>query len=58
MVDPPSDKLVYNAVNGMLSGLDPHSSYMNQKQYDDMQVETSGQFGGLGLEGHARPTVS
>jgi carboxyl-terminal processing protease len=34
----------------MLSGLDPHSSYMNQKQYDDMQVETSGQFGGLGLE--------
>jgi carboxyl-terminal processing protease len=34
----------------MLAGLDPHSSYMNQKQYDDMQVETSGQFGGLGLE--------
>jgi carboxyl-terminal processing protease len=50
VVDPPSDKLIYNAVNGMLSGLDPHSSYMNQKQYGDMQVETSGQFGGLGLE--------
>jgi carboxyl-terminal processing protease len=50
VVDPPSDKLIYNAVNGMLAGLDPHSSYMNQKQYDDMQVETSGQFGGLGLE--------
>ncbi len=50
VIDPPSDKLVYNAVNGMLSGLDPHSSYMNQKQYGDMQVETSGQFGGLGLE--------
>jgi carboxyl-terminal processing protease len=50
VVDPPSDKLIYDAVNGMLSGLDPHSSYMNQKQYDDMQVETSGQFGGLGLE--------
>jgi carboxyl-terminal processing protease len=50
VVDPPSDKLVYNAINGMLSGLDPHSSYMNQKQYDDMQVETSGEFGGLGLE--------
>jgi carboxyl-terminal processing protease len=50
VIDPPSDKLVYNAVNGMLSGLDPHSSYMNEKQYDDMQVETSGQFGGLGLE--------
>jgi carboxyl-terminal processing protease len=50
VVDPPSDQLIYNAVNGMLAGLDPHSSYMNQKQYDDMQVETSGQFGGLGLE--------
>jgi carboxyl-terminal processing protease len=50
VIDPPSDKLIYNAVNGMLSGLDPHSSYMNEKQYDDMQVETSGQFGGLGLE--------
>jgi carboxyl-terminal processing protease len=50
VVDPPSDKLIYNAVNGMLSGLDPHSSYMNEKQYNDMQVETSGQFGGLGLE--------
>jgi carboxyl-terminal processing protease len=50
VVDPPSDKLVYDAVNGMLSGLDPHSSYMNAKQYADMQVQTSGQFGGLGLE--------
>jgi carboxyl-terminal processing protease len=50
VIDPPSDKLIYNAVNGMLSGLDPHSSYMNEKQYGDMQVETSGQFGGLGLE--------
>lgn len=50
VVDPPSDKLVYNAINGMLSGLDPHSSYMNVKQYADMNVETTGQFGGLGLE--------
>src|SRR5271168_2777618 len=50
VVDPPSDKLIYNAVNGMLAGLDPHSSYMNQQQYADMQVQTSGQFGGLGLE--------
>jgi len=50
VIDPPSDKLVYNAINGMLSGLDPHSSYMNAKQYGDMQVETTGQFGGLGLE--------
>jgi carboxyl-terminal processing protease len=50
VIDPPADKLIYNAVNGMLAGLDPHSSYMNQQQYADMQVDTSGQFGGLGLE--------
>jgi carboxyl-terminal processing protease len=50
VVDPPSDKLIYNAINGMLAGLDPHSSYMNAQQYADMQVQTSGQFGGLGLE--------
>jgi carboxyl-terminal processing protease len=50
VVDPPSDKLIYNAVNGMLAGLDPHSSYMNAQQWADMQVQTSGQFGGLGLE--------
>nr|WP_295743805.1 S41 family peptidase [uncultured Acidocella sp.] len=50
VIDPPTDKLIYNAANGMLSGLDPHSSYMNAQQYSDMQVQTSGQFGGLGLE--------
>ncbi|HEY1856374.1 S41 family peptidase [Acidocella sp.] len=50
VIDPPSDTLIYNAVNGMLAGLDPHSSYMNAQQYADMQVQTSGQFGGLGLE--------
>jgi len=50
VIDPPSDKLIYNAINGMLAGLDPHSSYMNAQQYADMQVQTSGQFGGLGLE--------
>jgi len=50
VIDPPSDKLIYNAVNGMLAGLDPHSSYMNAQQFADMQVQTSGQFGGLGLE--------
>ncbi len=50
VIDPPTDKLVYNAVNGMLAGLDPHSSYMNAQQYADMQVQTSGEFGGLGLE--------
>lgn len=46
----PSKKLVYDAMNGMLTGLDPHSGYMNRQQYKDMQAETSGQFGGLGLE--------
>lgn len=50
VIDPPSSKLIYDAANGMLSGLDPHSSYMNARQYSDMQVQTSGQFGGLGLE--------
>ncbi|MDE8344599.1 MAG: S41 family peptidase [Acidocella sp.] len=50
VVDPPSEKLIYDAVNGMLAGLDPHSGYMNAQQFADMQVQTSGQFGGLGLE--------
>jgi carboxyl-terminal processing protease len=50
VVDPSPDKLIYNAANGMLAGLDPHSSYMNAQQFADMQVQTSGQFGGLGLE--------
>lgn len=50
-VDPTSDKdLVENAINGMLTGLDPHSSYMNAKQFRDMQVQTKGEFGGLGIE--------
>src|SRR4051794_3147226 len=50
-VDPVSDKQVLeNAINGMLTGLDPHSSYMNAKAFKDMQVQTKGEFGGLGLE--------
>ena len=50
-VDPVSDKeLIENAVNGMLTGLDPHSSYMNAEQFREMQVETKGEFGGLGIE--------
>ncbi|MGH7068048.1 MAG: S41 family peptidase [Acetobacteraceae bacterium] len=50
-VDPVTSKtLIYNALNGMLSGLDPHSDYMDPSQYKDMQVQTNGQFGGLGLE--------
>ncbi len=50
-VDPVNDKEVLeNAINGMLTGLDPHSSYMNAKAFKDMQVQTKGEFGGLGLE--------
>ncbi|GAA4485797.1 S41 family peptidase [Gluconacetobacter asukensis] len=43
-------ELIINALNGMLSGLDPHSSYMTEKQYADLQTRTKGEFGGLGLE--------
>ncbi|MBV9252434.1 MAG: PDZ domain-containing protein, partial [Acetobacteraceae bacterium] len=50
-VDQTNDKdLVENAINGMLTGLDAHSSYMNAKAFRDMQVQTKGEFGGLGLE--------
>ncbi|MBX6328873.1 MAG: S41 family peptidase [Pseudolabrys sp.] len=50
-VEKPDDaKLIENAINGMLSGLDPHSSYMDAKSYRDMQVQTRGEFGGLGIE--------
>jgi carboxyl-terminal processing protease len=50
-VDPISDKeLMENAINGMLIGLDPHSSYMNAEKFHEMQAETKGEFGGLGIE--------
>ncbi|TIW04616.1 MAG: S41 family peptidase, partial [Mesorhizobium sp.] len=50
-VTPPDDKsLVENAINGMLASLDPHSSYMNAEQAQDMRVQTKGEFGGLGIE--------
>lgn len=50
-VDPVTDKqLVEYALNGMLSNLDPHSSYLNEKDFGDMQVQTKGEFGGLGIE--------
>jgi carboxyl-terminal processing protease len=50
-VDPVQDKdLIENSINGMLTGLDPHSSYMNSKAFRDMQVQTKGEFGGLGIE--------
>jgi carboxyl-terminal processing protease len=50
-VDKPDDtKLITSAINGMVSKLDPHSNYMDAKDYQDMQVETSGEFGGLGMQ--------
>lgn len=50
-VDAPSDKeLIEAALSGMMSSLDPHSSYMPPKNFEDMQVETKGEFGGLGIE--------
>jgi carboxyl-terminal processing protease len=46
---PPKD-LIYNAIKGTLRGLDPHSSFLDPDSYKEMQVETSGSFGGLGIE--------
>jgi carboxyl-terminal processing protease len=46
----PDDKLLENAVRGMLSGLDPHSSYLDKEEFKDMNTATSGKFGGLGIE--------
>jgi carboxyl-terminal processing protease len=50
-VEKPDDaKLIEAAISGMLSSLDPHSSYMDAKSFKDMQVQTKGEFGGLGIE--------
>ncbi|MGQ3890496.1 S41 family peptidase [Legionella sp. CNM-4043-24] len=50
-VKPTDDKELFdNAIRGMLTGLDPHSSYLNEEDYKDLQTSTSGEFGGLGLE--------
>jgi carboxyl-terminal processing protease len=50
-VDKPDDHLlIESAINGMLSALDPHSSYLNAKNFREMQVQTRGEFGGLGIE--------
>ncbi len=50
-VEPVSDKkLLEDAIKGMLSGLDPHSSYLDTEQYKDLKEGTTGRFGGLGIE--------
>lgn len=47
---PEEAKLIESAINGMLTSLDPHSSFMDAKSFRDMQVQTRGEFGGLGIE--------
>ena len=50
-VEPVEDKkLISEAINGMLTGLDPHSAYLDQEAFKEMQVGTQGEFGGLGIE--------
>src|SRR5579862_3428364 len=44
------DTLIEGAINGMLTSLDPHSNYLNAKNFNDMKVQTRGEFGGLGIE--------
>jgi carboxyl-terminal processing protease len=44
------EQLIETAINGMLTSLDPHSGYLDAKKYRDMQVQTKGEFGGLGIE--------
>ncbi len=50
-VEPVSDnKLLTDAIRGMLAGLDPHSTYLDEEEYNELRVGTTGQFGGLGIE--------
>ena len=50
-VEKPDDAMLIDAaINGMLAALDPHSAYLNPKSFKDMQVQTRGEFGGLGIE--------
>jgi carboxyl-terminal processing protease len=48
--DVADDALIEGAINGMLTALDPHSNYLNAKNFSDMKVQTRGEFGGLGIE--------
>jgi carboxyl-terminal processing protease len=50
-VDPvPDDKLIHEAINGMVHGLDPHSDFLDAAAFRELQVDTQGRFGGLGIE--------
>ena len=44
------EKLIEDAINGMLTALDPHSGFLNKKSFEDMRLQTRGKFGGLGIE--------
>ena len=48
--DPDESKMIEAAINGMLASLDPHSSYLDPEDFKDMQTQTSGEYGGLGIE--------
>ncbi len=50
VTEPTEEELIESAINGMLTSLDPHSSYLNAKDFSDMRVQTRGEFGGLGIE--------
>ena len=50
VTEPSEKELIENAINGMLTSLDPHSSYLNADDFSDMRVQTRGEFGGLGIE--------
>ncbi len=50
VTEPTEEELIESAINGMLTSLDPHSSYLNPKDFSDMRVQTRGEFGGLGIE--------
>ncbi len=50
VVKPDDSKLIENAIKGVLTGLDPHSSYLTPKEVEDEQAETRGEFGGLGID--------
>lgn len=50
VTDVDDSDLLKNAIRGMLAGLDPHSSYLDEEQFRELQIGTSGEFGGLGIE--------
>jgi len=50
VTEPAEEELIESAINGMLTSLDPHSSYLNPKDFSNMRVQTRGEFGGLGIE--------